>query len=234
MVQRKYKAKDVDMVIAISTIISNAKGKQEFLQTKRSTFTLDYFTQLETEIDAAVQQYLGADNARELRNATISLYAIQQEALRLASEIKLQIQLDFGDTAAELLNNLSFTTYWARARKKDQEALIDLLFRFKTNLTPELRTRMIAKGTIAADIDGLIARADLLRATDTSQESYKTSRSIATEEAIIAFNGIYEKAMSVSKMATMFYKGNSTHQSLFSFNKIFKNISLPKRTAPAS
>lgn len=229
MVQRKYKAKDVDMVIAISTIISNAKGNQKFLQTKRSTFTLEYFTRIETEIDVAIQKYLGADNARDLRHATISLYAIQQEALTLAGEIKLQILLDFGDDAPELLNNLGFTTYWQRARKKDQEALIDLLFRFKTNLTPELRARMIAHGTMAADIDNLIAKADLLKVTDASQEFQKMHRPLATEEAIMAFNAIYSKVMSVAKMATVFFKGSSTHQNLFNFTKISKNISIPKR-----
>lgn len=234
MVQRKYKAKDVDMVIAISTIISNAKGNQEFLQTKRSTFTLDYFTQLEAEIDLVTQKYLGADNARDLRLASISLYATQEEALRLAGEIKLQILLDFGDNAGELLNNLGFITYWARARKKDQEALIDLLFRFKTNMTPALREEMIAHGTMAADIDSLIAKADLLKTSDASQELHKTNRPLATEEAIAAFNGIYSKVMSVAKMATVFYKGNSTHQNLFSFSKISKNISMPKKAAAAS
>lgn len=234
MVQRKYKAKDVDMVIAISTIISNAQGNQEFLQTQRSTFTIDYFTQLEAEIDRVTQKYLGADNARDLCLATMSLYATQQEALRVAGEIKLQIQLDFGDKGGELLNNLGFTTYWTRARKKDQEALIDLLFRFKTNMTPALRTEMIAHGTIAADIDSLIAKADLLKASDASQELHKTNRPLATEEAIAAFNAVYDKVMSVAKMATVFYKGNGTHQNLFSFSKNARNISLPKKATAAS
>jgi len=33
MVPRKYKVKDVDMVLAISTIVENAKLNQPFLQT---------------------------------------------------------------------------------------------------------------------------------------------------------------------------------------------------------
>lgn len=49
------------MVIAVSALVLNAKLKQAFLVTKKSTYTMDYFTQLEAEIEATVQEFLGAD-----------------------------------------------------------------------------------------------------------------------------------------------------------------------------
>ena len=231
MVPRKYKVKDVDMVIAVSALVLNAKLKQEFLQTKRSTFTMDYFTQFEAEINAAVQEFLGADNAKELRQSTIALYASQNEALHLAAEMKLQIELDFEDREEEMLNILGFTAYFKLARNKDQEALINLLHQFKANLTPALKAEMIANGTIPADINAMIAKADELKTSDAGQESNKANRPIATEEAIIAFNKIYNKAIVIAKLATKFYKGNESHQNLFSFAKLARTINASPKTA---
>lgn len=230
MVLRKYKVKDVDMVIAVSALVLNAKGKQAFLATKRSTFTMDYFIQFEAEIDTVVQAFLGADNAKELRQSTIALYASQNEALRLVAEMKLQIELDFEDREAEILNQLGFTAYFKLARNKDQEALINLLHQFKANLTPALKAEMIANGTIPENIDAMIAKADELKTSDAGQESSKANRPIATEEAVIAFNKIYNKASTIAKLAAKFYKGNKSHQNLFSFAKLARTINASPKT----
>lgn len=224
MLLRKYKVKDVDMVLALSTIVENAKLNQPYLQSKRSTFTMEYFNQLQSEIDAVIQQYLGADNAKQLRDSTALLYAKQKEALNLASEIKLQIELDFEEDKKEILNNLGFTSFWAMAQKKDQESLVKLLYRFKTNLTPDLKATMIANGTIEADINALIAKADELQVTNTAQETNKGNRSLQTEAELIAYNTIYNKVIALTRLANRFYKGKPTHQSLFSFSKISKTI----------
>ena len=221
------------MVIAVSALVLNAKLKQAFLVTKRSTFTMDYFTQFEAEINAAVQEFLGADNAKELRQSTIALYASQNEALHLAAEMKLQIELDFEDREEEILNILGFTAYFKLARNKDQEALINLLHQFKANLTPALKAEMIANGTIPADINALIAKADELQFSDAGQESNKANRPIATEEAVTAFNKIYSKAIIIAKLGTKFYKGNESHQNLFSFAKLARTINASPKTASA-
>lgn len=233
MVLRKYKVKDVDMVIAMSALVLNAKLKQEFLQTKRSTFTLDYFTQFEAEINATVQEFLGADNAKELRQSTIALYASQNEALLLAAEMKLQIELDFEEREEEILNTLGFTAYFERARRKDQEALINLLHQFKMNLTPALKAEMITNGTIPADIDALITKADVMTVSDARQEANKSTRPDATEEAIVAFNMIYKKGITIAQLASKFYKGNKTHQNMFSFSKLAKTINAAPKKATA-
>ncbi|QYS87193.1 hypothetical protein JJC03_04405 [Flavobacterium oreochromis] len=40
---RKYRGKDVDMLVACSTIIENAIANKTFLQSKRSNWTDDFF-----------------------------------------------------------------------------------------------------------------------------------------------------------------------------------------------
>jgi hypothetical protein len=234
MVTRKYKVKDVDMVLAVSTIVENAKLHQPFLQTKRSTFTMEYFNQLQTEIDAVAQQFLGADNAKQLRDSTALLYAAQNEALKLASEMKLQIELDFPNEKSEMLTNFGYREFWKEAQKRDQEALINLLFRIKTNLNPALKLQMIANGTIEQDINALLAKADEMHANDTSQETSKANRPIKTEAELTAYNTLYTKVSSLAKLATKFYKGNATYQKLFSFSKISKTINMSPKKANAT
>lgn len=231
-VSRHYNVKDVDMIIATSAIIQNAITKKEFLQTKRSSWAGNYLENLDEEINNATATYLGADNAKQLRDSTIKLYAVQQRAYTLASEIKVQIEVDFQKTKKEILNTLGYTSYYKAASKKDQEALINLLFQFKTNLTPAMKQQMIDNGTIEADINEMMEIALELKTSDTTQEIKKSHRPLITQEAIIAFNQIYDKTIAVGKIASKFYKGNKTHQDLFSFRKISKTINITKTASP--
>lgn len=221
---RNYNVKDVDMIIAASTIVKNAISQKEFLQSKRSTWAGTYFEDLETKIDTIAANYLGADNARELRSSTAAIYEAHDKAYKLASEIKVQIEEDFPTDKTELLRTLGYTSYFAKAGKKDQEALINLLFQFKTNLTPSVKAQMIAKGTLPADLDAMVSMAEEIKALDAVQENKKGIRPVNTEEAVRAFNETYEEVMSIVRIASRFYKGDRPRQDLFSFTKIAKAI----------
>ena len=151
-IQRIYNTKDVDMLIAIDTIIDSAIANKTFLQTKRSTWADPFFQNTKAEINTTVQTYLGVDSTQTLRQSTQIVKGIQANALRDLAEVKVQIQVDFSDQPTrktEILTQLGFTTYFAAAQTKDQEALINLLFQFKTNLTPTLKTEIVTKGTAA-------------------------------------------------------------------------------------
>lgn len=75
----------------------------------RTTWTSDYVTALATKIDDAIENYLGLDKKKELRDATSRLAALQVPAMRDLSFIKTQIDVDFGKEAKEILKNLGFT-----------------------------------------------------------------------------------------------------------------------------
>jgi len=228
MNNRRYTVKDIEMIIAASVILKNAVLKKEFLQTKRSNWTDAFFQQLEEEINQTVQTYLGLDSAKDLRQATAIVYSIQKKALKNLSELKIQISEDFKKAPArraELLSLLGFTTYYTAANSNhDQEALIDLLFEFKTNITPEIKAEIIEKGTSEATLNEIEACADTLKESDIVQEFHKGAKKLVTREAIDAFNEIYDKIISICKLSRSFYKGNPVQQNLFSFNKITKAI----------
>lgn len=233
--QRDYKAKDVDMLIAAATITQSANENKVFLQSKRATWEDPFFDDLKTEIDTAIQTHLGIDSAKDLRQATQVVVGIQVAAIKDLAEVKVQLTEDFKDNPTrqtEILNQLGFTAYHKAAQKGDQEALINLLYQFKTNLTPALKVEIVQKGTATALLETIINHADALKEANITQEGNKGTRKVITAEAIAEFNRIYNKVISVAKIATKFYKGNPALQDQFSFAKVKKALNLSKKTPP--
>ena len=224
---RAYKSKDVDMLAACETILTHALEQKDILQSKRSTWTDSFFTDLQTRIQNAYINHLGIDSAKELRAATQKVSTMQAKALKDLAEFKIQIQEDFKKDKTrlnELLTNLGFTQYHKTAQKGSQEALIQLLFQLKDNMTPELKAEIIEKGTAEAVILEIIAYADLLKTYNISQESLKGSRKEITQAAVSEFNEIYEQIISIAKIAAKFFKDNKAVQEQFSFARTVSNL----------
>ena len=232
--QRAYSIKDVDMLITASAIVESAISNKDFLISKRSNWEDPFFENLKIRIDNAVQNHLGADNAKDMRQATLVLLEIQKMAIKDLAEVKVQITEDFKTDKtqlAEILNQLGFTSFHKDAQKGDQEALINLLYRFKTNLTPALKDEIIAKGTSAAILDTIIAHADALKNADVNQEIFKGNRKNLTLATITEFNEIYNQVISISKIAGKFFKDQPTVKEQFSFAKVAKTLNAkPKST----
>ena len=220
---RKYKTKDVEMLTATATIVENAIANKTFLQSKRTTWADPFFEDLKTQIQNTTDTYLGKDASQQMRQATQIVLGIQSQALNDLAEFKVQIEQDFKNVPVqktEILNQLGFTTYHKLAQKGDQEGLVNLLFQFKTNLTPILNTEIVTKGTAQTTIDNIIGYATTLKDANISQETYKGTRKEITDQAIIAFNQIYDQVISIAKIANNFYKTDKVKQQLFSFAKV--------------
>lgn len=235
-VTRKYKTKDVDMLTASATIIENAIANKEFLQSKRSTWADPFFENLKAQIQTTTNTFLGIDAAQQMRQATQQVLSIQAQALQDLAEFKVQIDQDFKNTPAqktEILTQLGFPAYLKPARKGDQEALVNLLFQFKNNLTPELNNQIVLKGTAQETIDTIISYANTLKDANITQETLKGTRKEITDQAITAFNQIYDQVISIAKIASNFYKTDKNKQQQFSFAKVSSNLnSHPKNSNP--
>ena len=228
---RIYKGKDVEMLVTIDTIIDAAIANLDFLVSKRSTWKDPYLPDLKRAIDQAVQEHLGQDNAKALRNATLEVLAIQTPALKDLAEVKVQIESDFNKNPTlkkEILNTLGFTPFYSKTKTKDQEALISLLYQFKTNLTPDLKGQIVTKGTAEEQLDKIASYADDLKNKNVLQESKKGTKKEITEEAIIAFNAVYNEAIAVAKISAKFFKDRPTIQEQFSYTKVKNNLNNTK------
>ena len=145
-ITRKYNTKDVEMLTATATIIENAIQNKAFLQSKRTTWADPFFDELKTKIETTTDNYLGKDAAKQMRDATQIVLGIQSQAQTDLAEFKIQIVQDFKNTPiqrTEILTQLGFSTYHKSVQKGDQEALVNLLFQFKTNLTPTLNNEIV-------------------------------------------------------------------------------------------
>ena len=231
ILHRQYRIKDVDMLIAASTITDAAISHKIFLQSNRATWADPFFDDLKNDIDTAIQTHLGLDAAKDLRLATITINEIQTNAINDLALVKVQISEDFKDNPirrTEILNELGFNTFLKSAQRKDQEALINLLFQFKTNLSISLRTEIVTKGTADALLTKIVNYANNLKSADITQENTKGIKKVITVEAITDFNAIYNRVISVSKIASKLFKEAPAIQQQFTFKRVARNINTYK------
>lgn len=222
---RIYKGKDSEMLIASSTILGHAINNKTFLVSKRATWADPYFGDLKARIDKAFQDFLGVDNAKDMREATQLVLSLQQTALPKLAEFKIQIVVDFKNPRQkEILTQLGFTTHLKQAQRKDQEALIELLFMFKNNMTTALKTEITDKGTSATLIDDIITFADQLKDSNISQEALKGGRKEISAAGVLEFNAIYEQIIGIAKIAAKFTKDDKAKTQEFSYAKTIKAL----------
>lgn len=222
-ITRKYKVKDVEMLTAAATIIDNAITNKTLLLSKRSTWADPFFSDLKTQIENVTATHLGKDAAKEMREATQVVLSLQAQAIIDLAEFKIQVEQDFKKEPIrkkEINTTLGFTALNRDAQKGDQEALIQLLYQFKNNLTPELNTEIVNKGTAQTTIDTIIGYANNLQQANVNQEGKKGERKIITDEVITIFNDIYDQVISIARIAHNFYKTDKKRQDLFSFAKV--------------
>jgi oligoendopeptidase F len=214
------------MLTACSTIIESAITNQSKLLPRRSTWAPPYFDNFKKRIDAAFQNHLGIDSAKDLRQSTQVLLGIQKQALKDLALVKVQIDEDFKKEITrriEILKQLGFTTYLKDAQRKDQEAMINLLYMFKQNL-PGLRAEIEAKGTDKASLDNIVGYADTLKNANVTQETFKGGKKAITAEAVTEFNEIYDELIKICKIAAKFLAEEPALKDQFTYSKVLKAL----------
>jgi hypothetical protein len=224
---RIYKGKDVDMLTTTSIIMENAIANQDYLIEKRSVWASPFFNNLRERIKQSTINFLGIDSAGNQRKATQLVLKIQAEALNDLAELKVQIQEDFKNDKQkrdEILKELGYTEFHKRAQAKDQEALVQFLYQFGTNLSDDLANEIEERGIDRGILERISSYSNELSAANVTQETLKGTRKVITQEALVEFNAIYNEVISIAKIAHNFYKGNAVMQDMFSYSKIHSKL----------
>ena len=118
-----------------------------------------------------------------------------------------------------------------RIRKGDQEALIELLYSFKKGLSSSLREEIIAKGTNPVFIDRIVGYADQMMNVNVSQETLKETTKTLSEDALKAFNEIFDEIIGICKIASSYYQYDTLKKEQFTFSKVIKNMNSVRKIA---
>jgi hypothetical protein len=226
---RTYKVKDVEMLLASKTITQTLGDNLADLSIARSNWSETYVSELSTKIDDAIENYLGLDKKKELRDATGKLATIQVPALRDLSFLKTQLEVDFGNEAKEIKKKLGYDKNLRNVQKGDQEALIQLLYTFKKGMTGDLKTSIVNKGTNVALIDRIIGYADQLKEANVTQETLKETSKEVSGEAVNIFNGIYDEIIGICKIAANYYQYDELKKDQFTFSKVVANMNATRK-----
>jgi len=226
-VKRVFVGKGVEMLTVCDIIVTHAIDHKGQLQALRSTWADPYFENLQAKIQETNTEFFGLDGAKHLREATALINALQVAALKDLGFLKVQIEEDFKkDKAfvASVLKTLGFADFYRNAQMRSQEALVQLLFQFKQNLTDQLKNTLVGGGTNAVLLEGLVDKAENLRKANVNQEVFKGDRKSSTQEATIRFNDIYEEVISICKIATKIFKDNAVLKDQFSYAKNLQTL----------
>lgn len=217
---RLYSCKDVDMLMASRTISTSLLANQAELVLKRSSWTAAYAGNLSARIDQTIENYLGLDKKKEQRDATAFLNSISKTALHNLLLIKTQIEVDFNSEAAGILKILGYPKKLKVFQGGHQEEMIELLYAFKKGMTPDLKDRITSKGTNPELIDTLTGYATEMQQANITQESLKQTSQLVSDEALTAFNKIYEEIIGICKIASGFYSEEPLKKDLFTFSRV--------------
>lgn len=220
--QRIYSAPDVVMLVSAATVIESAIAAKEFLVSKRPAWKDPYFTDIQTRINQAFPELLGIQSTAQLKETTGILTAQKATLVNDIGELKVQIKVDYqADQAETLLNRLGIGKSNSGYKSKD-EALVESLQLFKTNMTLELKLELTAKGIAPQLIENILQQGEAFTNVAVRQEALKGSSRTITEAGITELNALYNEAIGIAKIARAFYKGQLIEQDKFSFSKLLR------------
>lgn len=225
---RHYRCKDVEVLTVSSAIVSTAQENLAAIVAKRANWADPFFPNLKTRIDTAFQTFLGVDNAADLRSKTQLLNSIMVPAKADLSTFKINVSADFKNNKPllnEIFTTLGFNQHWKQVQKGDQQALIELLYTFKTNMSAEMQTAITAEGTDAALITAITGYADDLKTANINQEFSKSQRPLISGAAVTELNGIYDEISKVCTICRNMFKDDAALKANFSFAAVTRRLS---------
>lgn len=227
--KRLYSAKDAVMLMVLSIILKNALANIAELTEENENWNATLIEALQARVDKDLEEILGIDPKKDQREATALVKKIQKEALPILSTVALRMGVAVKDAARriELLKQLGFTEFAAKAQRMDQIALIELLAKFKTNATDTVKAEITASKDIKiAVVDKLIGFAKTLVDNNVNQETFKDTSKVITADGVTELNAIYTAVVKdFSKLVLDFYKKKKSNKAnLFSFAAILKTV----------
>lgn len=226
---RKYNYQDVDTILACKTITTNFITNLSELSAVRTNWTPEYANGLSDRIDYSMDEHLGLDKKKELRQASAKLAELQIPAMRDISFLKKMIEVDFKTEASDILKSLGYNIKFREVQQGNQEALIQMLFAFNKGMTDNLKEQIVEKGTTPELIERIKGYAKEITNANITQETLKETTKDISAEALKAFNDIYTEVIGICKIAQDFYRFEPLKKEQFTFSKVVENMGISRK-----
>jgi len=220
---KEYVYKDINMLVATKIVAFNFRDNISELSQLNSKWDEPYANDFIVRVEDALNNHLGYDVKKELRDATSALNSIMSEVKTDLSVFKRLVNKFFkGEPAKknEILNVLGLKQFPKAGVSRTQNGLIKLLFAFKTNLTDPLRQELVSKGIIEELIDKIVANATKLEDINNIQEVLKGTTIEKTLSRKALYNSIFREVSSICIVAYAHFRPLKVKQDMFNFSRI--------------
>ena len=222
-----YNGTHVEMNTVGDIVCHHALTQMAVLQENDANITPKVVLDLQADIAKSMGRLLGTDKAKILRQKTQEVYSVQTEALPTLQFVKDRIDAKYKEDTArhnEILFTLGYNTYLLAARKGDQEALVQLLFRYQQNMTKDLKDELKLKGIPETKLDAPMAFAKIMHDANTAQEFEKEQKVQISDELQQEVNALYARVIDICKLGFTSFKGDPIKQRLFSYGHLIKTL----------
>lgn len=214
------------MLLSSRVIAQSFSDNITDLSKVRTTWTPTFATSLITEVDTVGNNLIGKKSKTALFEATDKLLMVISPARKDITSLKVQIDVDYKNNPTRrrlILSDLGYTAFYKKITGKSQTGTIGFLTVFNRNIET-YKVELLANGTPAGLLDGIIAYADVVSNANMVQEQLKTTTKGITADAAAQLTALYDKIIGICKIAADHYKGNPAKKELFTFSKVASNL----------
>jgi hypothetical protein len=223
MALRKFRGTDVQMLLASGQIADHGIEHVEILSARRSQWKNPFFPDLKARITTALSTNVGVDPLSKVKDATAAVDATLETAHRGLMDLKVDIEVGFKKTPTRMKSLLTLLGLnMLKAKNSKQSSYVDIMLTLKNNLTAAVKAELVAAGANPTAIDALLLQATQLVEANDKQELLKVTRKDVNTVNVEELNAIYDEVISVCKLATTYFVGNSTLLEQFNFTKALK------------
>lgn len=219
--KRNYRFPSFEMLQAALIIIGFFLELIDKFKEYNTLYTPEYGGTLKKRTEYGIS-LLAKDIKSMQRNATRSIVDITADAkIKLVTFFTSLSNAYRYDKAmlAELKTTLGYDAFMKKTQKSNQEAAIQFVNTFASNITP-YRADIIAKGIPEARIDEIGSLGKEALDANVTQESEKEKSIQLTAEQQAEFNAIYTEVIAICKEGQNIFKTDATMRSRFVFDTI--------------
>lgn len=224
---KNYSCSVVIMLVVANIIAEKFKSDIAEMSAIRADWDSEYADELKNRIKNAINNLVGIDNKKELREATILVQSITKKIKVTLNLLKLQIIKDFKTEPIlqnEILINLGLTKNF-KDYFKTQELLLKNVQIIKTNLNEDLITLLTSKGIHKELINSAISLANEFTDANCKQEMLKDESKEKYKSILDTYNAIYDDIIGICKIVKVNYPHNHPKREKYSFHKLVKKHS---------